>query len=202
MGSIAPQPGCTLRRLAAICAIITVGGLTLAGCTSQVAGSGSPVAVVTVTESAGGGADTPASVPVPSSGAIVRQKIPGACTVLSRSEATALAGKDLEAGVAAGNENGQATLCNYTRDPNADGIAQVTIIVGDGAKKALDIDKDNLKHKFTKVPGIGDETWQEDDSIFVLKGTTWAEIALVLLNDPSANVQPLRQAAKLAAGRL
>ena len=106
----------------------------------------------------------------------------------------------LNAAVEAG-AGGTQTLCQYTSDPNGP-TAQVEVLTGDGAKKALDIDRDTLGHKFTTVPGIGDEADQEDDNIFIRKGTNWAEINLVLLNDPAQNVQPMQKAAKIIASRL
>ena len=74
--------------------------------------------------------------------------------------------------------------------------------MGDGAKKELDIDRDTLGHKFTSVPGIGDEADQEDGGIFIRKGDNWVDINLVKLNDPAQNVQPMQTAAKIIAGRL
>ncbi len=59
-----------------------------------------------------------------------------------------------------------------------------------------------LGHKFTSVPGIGDECDQEDGNIFIRKGTNWVDINLVKLNDPAQNVQPMQTAAKIVAGRL
>ena len=78
----------------------------------------------------------------------------------------------------------------------------MSVGVGDGAKKALDIDKSTLHHAFQRVQGIGDEAWQEDGHIFLRKGTVWVSIELVLLNDPAQNVGRLQHAARLVAGRL
>ncbi len=58
------------------------------------------------------------------------------------------------------------------------------------------------KKQQSEVSGIGDEAYQEENNIFVRVGSTWAQINLVLLNDPTANVDPLQQAARVMAGRL
>ncbi|HEY5050231.1 MAG TPA: hypothetical protein VII50_04975 [Acidothermaceae bacterium] len=96
---------------------------------------------------------------------------------------------------------GTLTQCRYTSDPSGP-TAQVEIIVGDCAKKELDIDRDTLGHTFTTVSGIGDQADQEDDNIFIRKGTNWVDNNLVLLNDPAQNVQPMQTAAKIVASRL
>jgi hypothetical protein len=115
-------------------------------------------------------------------------------------EAGQLAGRTLQDGVASGPA-GTPTMCQFTSDPNEPGVAQVTVQVGDGVKKYLDIDKDTLGHPFTQVDDLGDEAWQEDDAIFVRHGNLWIGITLVLLNDPAENAQPLRAAATIAVGR-
>ena len=136
-----------------------------------------------------------------SSGPAAPKKL-DACSLLTKSEAEALAGTPLDAPVPAGAAgSGDITLCQFT-GPTTGPTAQVEVFVGDGAKKQLDIDRDNLMHPFTTVPGIGDQCLQEDDNIFVQKNGTWASINLVLLNDPSQNVQPMQTAIKLVASRL
>lgn len=200
----------TGRRTAAIAVVVL-----LTGCSSQVDGQGAPASTVrastptatvtvtvavTVTQDAELAPTTIASSVA--EGSITAVKHPDACSLLTQKEAAALADLALQPGVGAGPEHEVNTLCQYTRDPNLDGTAQVSIIIGDGAKKSLDIDKDTLKHKFVKVPGIGDEAWQEDDSIFLRVDTNWVNIGLVLLNDPAANVSRMRQAAKIVASRL
>jgi hypothetical protein len=128
--------------------------------------------------------------------------LPDACDLLTHDEANTLAGRELQDAVAAGLENGANVACQYTSDPNGPGVAQVEVYVGDGAKNALDIDRDVLGHTFTNVPGIADEVLQEDGSIFIRKGDTWASINLVLLNDPNENVQRMQDAALIVANRL
>jgi hypothetical protein len=201
-------------RRAAVGAALAVLLCTASACGTRIAGSASaPSAIASetseigapttsISRSATSSTVTSFSEATSSEATITPQKHVDACALLTQKEANALADMELQPAVGAGQEQGADTLCQYTRDPNKDGIAQVSIIVGDGAKKALEIDKDNLGHAFTKVPEIGDEAWQEDDAIFVRKDTTWVEVGLVLLNDPSVNVEPLQQAAKIVVGRL
>ena len=125
---------------------------------------------------------------------------PDPCQLLTQDEASTLAGIPLAAGVSAGPD-GAKTLCQYTSDPNGP-TGQVGIFVGDGAEKSLQIDRDVLSHTFTTVPGIGDEAYLEDFNIFFRKGANWAQINLVLLNDPSLSAEPLKTAAGLMASRL
>jgi hypothetical protein len=125
---------------------------------------------------------------------------PPACSLLTQAEAGRLTGVKVGAGVESG-ANGAATLCQYNSDPSGP-TAQVDVIVGDGAKKGLDIDRDVLKHKFTPMTGLGDEAYQEDDNIFVRKGSVWAQVNLVLLNDPAQNVAPMQAAARQLLNRL
>ncbi len=127
-------------------------------------------------------------------------KAPDACTLLTKQEAEAVTGIGLQDGVP-GGPNGTVTSCEYTSPPTGE-TAQVTVTVGDGAKKIYDIDHDALKHDFTAIAGVGDEAWEENDGVFVRKGQTWVALTLVRLNDPSANRGPLETAIKLIASRL
>jgi hypothetical protein len=165
-------------------------------------------ATVTVTVTATTTASAPASAPssagpaASAAGSEVASLPPviDPCKLLTQAEASTLAGVKLNAAVEAGAA-GTQTLCQYTSDPNGP-TGQVEIIVGDGAKKELDIDRDTLGHTFTSVPGIGDEADQEDGNIFIRKGDNWVDINLVRLNDPAQNVQPMQAAAKIVASRL
>lgn len=121
--------------------------------------------------------------------------LPDPCTLLSKADAELLARTPLEDAVPTPN------ACTYT-GPVSGPVAQVEVYVGDGAKKMLDIDRDDLGHPFTDVAGIGDEAVLEDGAIFFRVGTVWVAIRLVLLNDPAENVAPLEAAARTAAGRM
>lgn len=161
----------------------------------------------------GGGSAAPATSPGPGSPAGVATDAPSAadvaslstaaldpCALITLKEAEAVVGGvTLADGVPAGNP--VPDRCVWTAPPTAS-IAQVEIDVGDGAKKSYDIDHDVLSHDFTAVSGIGDEAHQEDNAIFFRIGPTWVAIHMEMLNDPSANVTPLQQLAKLVAGRV
>lgn len=147
-----------------------------------------------------------AAPPTPTQGASPTQTVEATppqqaievCKLLPREDAEAIAGTPLDPGVEGPAHSPQ---CNYT-GPVTGPVAQVEIYVGDGAKKILDIDRDDLKHPFAAVPGIADEAHEEENAIFLRKGTTWVAIRLVRLNDPAENRAPLRAAATKVAGRL
>lgn len=185
---------------------VLAAGLALAGCADTVAGDAAPATVtVTVTETV-----TEPAIEVPATPETTDDTEPAIrteslttsdpCSLLTQDEADQLAGRPLQAPVASGPD-GEPTMCQFTSDPNEPSVAQVTIQVGDGVKKYLDIDKDTLGHEFTQLDGIGDEAWQEENAIFVRTGTLWIGITLVLLNDPAENVEPLKAAATIATGR-
>ncbi|MTD12730.1 DUF3558 domain-containing protein [Nakamurella sp. YIM 132087] len=173
--------------------------LVLGGC----AVDGTPIAAarqVTVTVTAPGDAPPPESS-APAGSIPAKTPLPDACSLLTQEEANTLAGRTLLDMEPAGVEFGAATMCQFAGNPEDPGIAQVTVFVGDGVEKSLQIDRDTLKHTFTQPAGIGDEAWQEDGNIFVRKGTVWVQISLVLLTDDAENVVPLQEAAKLALSR-
>jgi hypothetical protein len=120
------------------------------------------------------------------------------CLLFPQTDAETLVGTPLDPGQAGNPTNPSCTYNGPTSGPTA----QVTVYVGDGAKKTYDIDK-SLGHAFNMAPGVtADEAWEEDDAIFFRKGSTWAQIAMVLLNDPSQNRVPLEQAAQTLVSRL
>lgn len=168
----------------------------LAACSSN-----SPSSTHTVTVTATVTATvTPSSPAEPASSSAPAPATPDACTLLTRAEAEKVAGTRLNAAVGAG-PNGTHTLCQFTGPTNGP-TAQVEVLVGDGVKSALTIDRDNLKHRFATVPGIGDQCFEEDDNIFFEKNGVWVQINLVLLNDPAQNKLPLRTAARAIVARL
>ncbi len=127
---------------------------------------------------------------------------PDACSLLTQAEAEKVAGTKLMKPVGAGkNAAGAFVQCQFT-GPTSGPTAQVEVYVGDGAQQQLHIDRDNLKHKFTTVPGVGDQCLQEDGFIVVQKNGLWASIHLVRLNDPKLDVAPLQTGMKELAARL
>jgi hypothetical protein len=189
-----------MRRRSGAASLIVM----VSGALALVTGCGSSSASSSAASSGGTGLFAPsqAASAAPSSAAATQAALPDACSLLMQTEAEALAGTPLMAPVPAGPAgSGENTLCQFV-GPTSGPTAQVEVFVGDGAKKQLDIDRDNLKHAFTTVPGIGDQCLQEDDFIFVEKHGVWASINLVLLNDAQQNVVPLQTAIKQVAARL
>lgn len=120
-----------------------------------------------------------------------------ACAILPKNAAEKIAGTPLDPGLAGNPLN---PSCMYT-GPVTGPLGQVSIFIGDGAKKTYDIDV-QLNHEFKPVAGLGDEAYLENNGIFFRKGTTWVAIELVRLNDPAENAKPLIDAAKAVAAQL
>ena len=119
------------------------------------------------------------------------------CALVNQEDAQTLAETPLNPGQA-GNPNNPS--CTYN-GPVSGPVARVQVYVGDGAKKALDIDR-MLGHMFTAVSGMGDEAYEEADNIYLRKSTAWVWIHLVLLNDPAQNRLPLERLATKVAAQL
>jgi Protein of unknown function (DUF3558) len=122
-----------------------------------------------------------------------------ACTLLPTADAETLVNNKVIAPIVV--STGDVASCTYQGDPNGP-LGQVEIYVGDGAKQQLTIDRDNLKHTFTKLTGLGDEAWQEEGWIWARKGTTWISIRIVVLRDSSLYVTPLQTAMATALKNL
>jgi hypothetical protein len=177
----------TVRLLGAVAVV----GLATAGCSAAVTGRAFP---------AGGGATAAAAPDAGAGESPAAAAQPDACALLTVDEAKELTRTELGPGSGAGVENGAATLCQFVAPPTGP-VAQVEVFVGDGAEKILDIDR-RLEHVITPLPGTGDEAYEEDGQVFLRKGTVWASVRLVRLNDPAENREPLRKAATLMAGRM
>jgi Protein of unknown function (DUF3558) len=175
---------------------VLAAGLTvtvLVACTTTTKGHSIGAAALTQASQESGAASSPSEAP--SSTPIAHP-----CSLLTQTEAETLAGTKLDPGTESGGAD-EATLCQYV-GPTTGPLAQVEVGVGDGAKKVLDVDRDVLEHTFTTLSGIGDEAYQEDNNVFLRKGTNWASIRLVLLNDPSDNVERMKAAAREVANRM
>jgi hypothetical protein len=120
------------------------------------------------------------------------------CSLITRAEANAVTGVKTLAPEAAGDP---PTRCVWAT-PTSGAVGQVEIDVGDGAKKAYDIDATVLKHTFTPIAGLGDEGYSEDGAVFFRAGTTWAAIHVTRLDDPKTWMPKLVALAKVVAGRL
>jgi len=161
--------------------------LTVAACGG---GGGSSSAPAKTTPKQSSGSSSKSSSSTSTTTATKTAALPDPCVFVSQAQAQTLVAATLQAGEKSGT--GSDLMCQYTSDPSGP-TAQVAVFVGDGAKKALDIDKDSLNHDFTQPTGIGDEAWLESGSIFFRKGTTWAEINVVDLDDPPEQVQAALQ---------
>jgi len=174
--------------------------LTLAACGGGGSSSSAPAKTTPKSKQSSGSSGSKSSSSTSTTAATKAAALPDPCVLVSQAQAQTLVVPTLQPGEKAGT--GSDLMCQYTSDPNGP-TAQVAVFVGDGAKKALDIDKDSLQHDFTQPTGIGDEAWLEDGAIFFRKGTTWAEINVVDLGDPPEQVQAaLTTLAKSVVGSL
>jgi hypothetical protein len=148
-----------------------------------------PAATDTAIADAATAMDTPLATDAPP---------PDPCRLLTQDEADTLAGVKLGAPMPSGDPT---TLCVWPT-PTTGSVAQVEVGVGDGAKKFLDIDKDTLGHAFTQVAGLGDEAWQESDTIFVRTGTLWFSLHLVKLDSDPNDESNMAALAKTILGRI
>jgi hypothetical protein len=177
-------------------ALAFIVSIALAACSSAGGTSATPTLTPSAAVTAAGAAtDTPAPSDMPTDTAAT---LPDPCTLLTQDEADKLAGVKLGAPLPEGMP---PTNCVWPT-PVDGAVAQVEVQLGDGAKKFLDIDKDTLKHDFKQVSGLGDEAWQESDTIFIRTGTVWFDLHLVKLDsapDDQANTAAL---AKVILGRI
>ena len=121
------------------------------------------------------------------------------CALVTQAQAEAAIGTKLQA--ASHVANSDVDSCTYPGDPTGP-TAQVEVFVGAGAKKYYDDDNNVLHHTFTAVPGLGDESHEEDYAIFFRKGTTWVALRLTSLDDFSTFKARLEDLAKNVAGRI
>jgi len=167
---------------------IAVIALVGAGCGGTATPTVAPTAVIT---------PEPSELSSPSAQPEMTFAVLDACAILPKNEAEKIAGTPLDPGLAGNPLN---PSCMYT-GPVTGPLGQVSIFIGDGAKKTYDIDV-QLHHEFAPVPGVGDEAYLENNAIFFRRGTTWVAIELVRLNDPAENAKPLVDAAKAVVAKL
>lgn len=122
-----------------------------------------------------------------------------ACALVSKAQAEAVIGTALQDGTKVSNAD--VNSCTYPGDPSGP-TAQVEVYVGPGAKKYYDDDANVLQHVFADVPGLGDESHEEDFAIFFRKGTTWVAIRLTSLDDFSTFKARLEALASDVASRI
>ncbi len=196
------------RVLAAIPCLVLAADLSACGASSTKSAAATVTTTVTVTatptasDPSSDPSDGSAGASDPSSAAAVSDSGPDACSLLTQAQANSVASTPLMKGTGAGkNAAGAFVMCQYVGQPNGP-TAELEVYDGDGAKQQLHIDRDNLQHKFTEIPGVGDQCLQEDGFIFVQKNGLWASIHLVRLNDAAQNVQPMRTGITELAAKL
>jgi hypothetical protein len=175
--------------------LMLLSAVLVAGCATTKSGTGVAAGGPGSATHSAADSSVPAMTETPTLAAL-----PDPCSLLTQAEAETLATIKLNKPVSAGAD-GTKTLCQWTAPPTGP-VAQVEVLVGDGVAKALSIDKDELHHKFTTVPGIGDQCLLEDGNIFIKKGTNAVQINLVLLDEPGNQAQRLEAAAKAIVARL
>jgi hypothetical protein len=121
------------------------------------------------------------------------------CKLVPKAQAEAVIGTKLQDALQVSNSD--VDSCTYPGDPTGP-TAQVEVFVGAGAKKYYDDDNDVLHHTFTDVPGVGDESHEEDYALFFRKGTTWVALRLTSLDDFSTFKPRLEALAKNVAGQI
>ncbi len=182
-------------RLSALLVLAVVG---VAGCASVTDGSpqSQPSATGSFDEPSPSMADPSGSAGPPaegSGGPADATKI-DPCGLVTKDEADQLTGVTLQPAVRS------LQLCTFPT-PTSGTVAQLEIYVGDGAKKFFDIDKIDLGHEFHRVPGVGDQAWEEDGAIFVQARGIWFGLRLTRLDEVDT-APALAQLAATVAGRL
>lgn len=197
------------RRAACLAMTVALATLSITACsaTTTATGPSSSSSSAPSTSTAPLSSSEPASEPAttaraatsaPPKTTIVTASDP--CKVVTKADAEKVVGTPLQAPTTAGGSDDR--LCQYTSDPTGP-EAQVAVIMGAGAKKALDLDKDTLQHAFTPLKGVGDEAYLESGNVFVRKGTVWVAVNVVALDAPEDQVQTaLTKLASTIAGRL
>jgi hypothetical protein len=175
-----------MKRLAISCVCVGC-ALVLAAC----GGSSSKTAAPTATE--------PATTTAPPTTVAIAPKSHDSCALVPLTQAEAMIGTKLEAGVHESNTD--VDSCTYAGDPNGP-TAQVEVFIGAGAKKFYDDDLNVLHHTFTNVPGVGDEAHEEDYTLFFRKGDTWVALRLTSLDDFSTFKARMEAAARQLATQI
>lgn len=123
---------------------------------------------------------------------------PDPCSLVSQQEASKLVNVAMEKGLKNGqNDN---LMCQFNSQPPG---TLVEVYSGSGAHKSFQIDHDTLGHEFTKLDGIGDEAWLEDDNLFFRKGEHWVQLHVVALDLSEEQIRAnLTELAKTVAEKL
>jgi hypothetical protein len=168
--------------------------VAIASCGSS--GSKSNAVTATSTTSAVGSKDTPTTTRT-GGPAATTSTLPDPCVLVPKADAVQLADTPLDEGVKAGTPDNLS--CWYVGPPTGP-TAQLEFYVGDGAKKFLDIDRE-LGHDIAVLPGVGDEAYIEDFTLFFRTGRRWNVLRLIRLDDFDAYRQPMIDLAKKVAAK-
>ncbi len=190
-----PRRAVLAGAIALLVAACGGGGATPASAIALTGSSPSPTALTASIQSslappAGSPSDAPAGTPTPAP--------VDPCSLVTRAEANAVAGVQTLPPEPAGDP---PTRCVWATPTNG-AIGQVELDIGDGAKKAYDIDNTVLKHAFKPISGLGNEAYAEDGSVFFRKGDTWIGIHIVRLDDSKLWMPKLIALAMTVAGRI
>ncbi len=121
--------------------------------------------------------------------------LPSPCKLLTRLEAQRLLGLKVQPATNLGRG------CMYTAYPTGS-PGQVELYVDSTLPRTLQIDRDELHHKFWKVPRIGDQALEEEWTIFVRTGAFWITIHVTRLEPWPLYKQRLERAARIASSRI
>jgi Protein of unknown function (DUF3558) len=122
-----------------------------------------------------------------------------ACELVDQTQADTVMGTKMQAGQHVANTD--VDSCTYAGDP-AGPTAQFEVFIGLGAKKFYDDDLNVLQHTFVDVPGVGDESHEEDFNLFFRKGTTWVALRLTSLDEWTVFKPRVEALAKDVASKL
>jgi hypothetical protein len=122
------------------------------------------------------------------------------CVLVTQQEAGAVAGRDVlpPEAAAAGTES---PTCTFPTQVTGS-IAQLEVLLGPGAQKFLEIDRDTLGHDYTDVADIGHEAHQEDGVLFFRVDRVWVALRLTTLNDDPTQATRLQDLARVVVARL
>ncbi|WP_238429072.1 hypothetical protein [Frankia nepalensis] len=113
---------------------------------------------------------------------------------MSQQEAERLAGTSLASPVAVDE------TCTYTAPP-AGPTAQVEVRVGQTALDFYTAERQS-NSRLQPLPGVGDDAYVGDYTVFIAKNDFNVSINLVRGNDPAENRGPLENLARTVAGRI
>jgi hypothetical protein len=162
--------------------LVALTAVALGACGSSDDSAPKAAPAVTVASTAASEASTTTSEAAPPT-----TTLPDPCQLVSKADAVQLAGTALDDGVKAGTSDNMS--CTYVGPPDGP-TAQVEFFVGDGAKKFLDVDRD-LGHTIDPLPGVGDEAYIEEFTLFFRTGTQWNVLRLTRLDDFPPYRQPM-----------